>query len=295
MTPSELNNLYSGLRRRIAIHVPTACAEVSLPLPAAFDGELAFYRLVNWAYGLIHEAARVPLPFLMNLPPLRSIGTLRKDVANLRTYVAHNLDLSEKRDLKTMAAVHLWFKDACGHGSPRETPHFVDACNTLCRRLAEALEGSLDACDLLDDPLDGPRLIGDLQARVDLKWAAYRFDPIVTACADRLGNPALDLLKLRADRLDAWRRTLAEADEKGRARALELRIEADLLSAIGDRLPISAREASERLALAGPAAVVAGLLFLRDAKRIGSLSVPEIIELAAASQITGGQPGAVDG
>jgi hypothetical protein len=255
---------------------------------------LAFYRLVNWAYGLTHEAARVPLPFLMNLPPLRAVGTLRKDVANLRTYVAHNLDLNENRDRKTIAAVHSWFKDACGYGSPRDTTHFVDACNTLCERLTEALVGSLDACDLLDDPVDGPRLIGDLQTRVDLKWAAHRFDPIVTACADRLGNPALDLLKLRADRLDAWRRTLAEADEKGRDRALELRIEADLLSAIGDRLPISAREASERLALAGPATVVAGLLILRDAKRIGSLSVPEIIELAAASQVTLGKSDAAN-
>ncbi|GAB1717351.1 MAG: hypothetical protein NTAFB05_23930 [Nitrobacter sp.] len=144
----------------------------------------------------------------------------------------------------------------------------------------------MDACDLLDDPVDGPRLIADLQTRVDLMWAAHRFDPVATACADRLGNPGLDLLKLRADRLDVWRRTLAEADEKGRARALELRIEADILSAIGDRLPISAREASERLALAGPAAVVAGLLLLRDARRVGRLSLPELIELVVKSQLS---------
>lgn len=282
MTPSKLAGLYSVLRQRVNLHVEGACAEVSVQLPPAFDGELAFFRLVNWSYVVFNEAGRVALPFLANLPPLREAKALKAEVGYLRAYVVHNLDVTRKHDAKMVAATHRWFKTACGKGYPTQPAHFADACTALCVRFAEMLVGAIDACDLLDGDEDGLRLVEDLRARIDLNWEAHRFDRFVERCAERIGNVGLDLLKLRANRLDEWRKTVAAAEEVSRERALELRIEADLLAAIGDTLPVTAAEAATRLALAGPERVVAALLILRRARANGGLFIPALIETAVS-------------
>ena len=285
MTPIELNNLYQTLRTRVSIHSPNGCAEISLPLPSDFSDELAFYRLVIWGYALVNEAAKIPLAFLTNLPPLKADSSLRNETSTLRTYVAHNLDVSKKRDQKTYAFVHRWFKEACGRGTPDSAAHYKDCCTYLVGRLQEALNGAIEACNLLDDPVDGPRLVADLRGRIDLAWEAHRFDPIVEECAARLGNPGLDLLAIRSKHLDKWRRVLAEADENERERVLEQRIEADLLEAIGDILPQTVRENLQQVA-ASADATVAALLLLREARLIGSMTLPQIIE-SVSSQVLG--------
>lgn len=275
MTPIELSNLYRTLRTRVSIHCPNSCAEISLPLPSDFGDELAFYRLVIWGYALVNEAAKIPLAFLTNLPPLKADNSLRNEISKLRTYVAHNLDMSKKRDQKTYAFVHRWFKEACGRGTP-DRADYAACCDCLVGKLQEVLNGAIEACDLLNDPEDGPRLADDLKARIDLGWEAHRFDPIVETCAARLGDPGLDLLAIRSRHLEKWRDVLAQADENERERVLEQRIEADLLNAIGDALPRAIRENLQRVA-ASTDATVAALLLLREARRIGTMTLPQII------------------
>ena len=277
VTPTDLGNRYQTLRTRVSLHLPNSCAEISLPLPSDFGDELAFYRLVNWGYVLIHEAAKIPLAFLTNLPPLTADSSFRKEMSSLRTYVSHNLDISKNRDQKTYAFLHRWFKQACGRGTPDSPVHYGHCCAYLARKLRETLDGAIEACDLLDDPVDGPRLIADLQGRIDLVWEAYRFDPIVDECSARLGNPGLDLLEFRAKHLENWRKVLYEADENERVRVLEQRIEADLLEVIGDALPQTIRENLQRVA-ASADATVAGLLLLREARRMGTMTLPQIVE-----------------
>ena len=280
MTPIELSNLYQTLRTRVSIYCPNSCAEISLPLPSNFGDELAFYRLVNWGYVLVQEAAKIPLAFLTNLPPLKADNSFRKEVSRLRTYVAHNLDTKSTRDQETYAFVHRWFKEACGRGTPDSVAHYGDCCAYLASRLQEVLNGAIEACDLLDDPEDGPRLVADLKGRIDLVWEAHRFDPIVAKCAARLGNPGLDLLAIRSRHLEKWRDVLAQADENKRERVLEQRIESDLLQAIGDALPLIIRENLQRVA-ASIHATVASLLLLREARRIGAMTLPQIIEFVS--------------
>lgn len=279
MTPIELSNLYQTLRTRISIHCPNSCAEISLQLSDFVDG-LAFYRLVIWGYALVNEAAKIPLAFLTKLPPLKANNSFRNEISTLRTYVSHNLDSNKKRDRRTFAYVHRWFKDACGQGEPDSAAHYRDCCTYLVGKLQEILNGAIEACDLLDDPEDGPRLVTDLKGRIDLVWEAHRFDPLVEECAARLGNPGLDLLAIRSKHLEKWRSVLPQADENERQRVLEQQIEADLLEAIGDALPQIIRENLQRVA-ASTDATVAALLLLREARRIGTMTLPQIIEIVS--------------
>ena len=275
-SPIDLSDLYATLRRRLAVHVSDCCDEITLRLPQAFDGELAFYRLVNWAYALINEAARIPLPYLANLPPLRANDIYKREIGFLRTYLSHNLGNS-KRDLQTSAGAARWFNQACGKGSPREPKQYADACHFLSNQLRKILEGTIDACDLLDDPIDGPTLVDNLHLQVSQTWEAHRFDHIVLECAEEIGNPGIDLLKFRSRRLDIWRAVVKNAEAESVVAAVKRQIEADLLSEIDTRLPIGVREAKERFCVSGKDAVVAALILLRDAQSKGKISVPEIL------------------
>ena len=287
MTPIQLSNLYQTLRTRVSIHCPNSCAEISLLLPSDFGDELGFYRLVIWGYALVNEAARVPIAFLANLPPLKASSSFRNEMSTLRTYLTHNLGISKKRDQKTYAFVHHWFKDACGYGIPREAAHYAACCDYLAGRLQEVLQGAIEACDLLDDPEDGPRLVADLKGRIALVWEAHQFDPLVEKCAARLGDPGIDLLALRSRHLDKWREALSQADENERERVLEQRIDADLLDAMGDVLPRTVREKLQQVA-ASADATVAALLLLREARRVGAMTLPQIIELVSSQAVGSG-------
>lgn len=285
MTPADLANRYDQLRQRLAVHVPGACRDVSVLLPSNFNDELAFYRLVNWAYIVLNEAAKVPIAFLMALPPLKANAELRNEVGRMRTFVAHNLDVASRSDLKTRSFAHSWFRSACGSGNPIDAAQFARCSTYLGEKVEHALRGAVEACDLLDDSDDGPALINDLKSRVDLNWEAHRFDPIVTDVAISLGNPGLDLLEIRRKNLDVWRKTLAVADESRRNEALRLKIEATLVSEIADTLPFSVAEISRRLAIIGPNAVCAALVILRDVRRLMPATIGQIIEAAGSEAL----------
>ena len=272
----ELGDLYGKLQHRISVHSPDSCVEISLKLPLGNGDELAFHLLVNWAYVLLHEAARIPLAFLTRLPPLRADNSFRREVSGLRTYLVHNLDVRKIRDRRTRDFVHRWFRDACGFGVASSAAHYRECCSRLAHKLKEVLKGAIDACDLLDDPEDGPRLVDDLRDRVDLSWNAQRFDEMVVKCAARTGNPGLDLVAFRSRHLEKWRQALAQAKEPDRETVVEQQIEADLVAAIGYALPHDVREGIERVAVS-PDAVVASLLLLRDAQRVGGMKLREIL------------------
>lgn len=282
MTAVDITGLYDTLRTRISVHAPTGCSAISLKLSPDFADELAFYRLVFWGYALVHEAARTSFSFLTSLAPLKADRMLRKETSNLRTFLAHNMDRGNQRHRKIYDFVHRWFSDACGERNPESSGHFMSCCTCLGNEICRGLSGAIAACDLLDDSVDGVRLVADLKERLGLAWEARRFDPIVARCADRLGNPRIDLHVFRRRNLERWRQFLTEADATNREQALEQRIEADLLAAMDGALPTSVREGLQRVA-ASPDAIAAALLLLSDAQRVGTLTTQQIIDLINSS------------
>lgn len=291
MTPVDLTALYGALRERVAVHAPSACSEISLALSSDFDDEVAFYRLVFWAYVLVNEAAKIPLSFLTSLPPLRISNPLRNETSRLRTFLAHNLDAHSKGDRRTIAFVQRWFVEACGHDRPGNNAQYGACCIHLGARLQEILRGAIEASHLLDDPDDGVRLVADLKGRTDVLWEAHRFDSIVSECASRLGDPYLDMQVFRSRNLDSWQKVLSGAPEHAREQAVRQRIEADLVAAIGEGLPRRLREKVDQVA-ASPTTLAAALVFLSTAQRIDAMSVQEIIE-RVTSQLQ--RPSSADG
>ena len=282
MTAVDITGLYDTLRTRISVHAPTGCSAISLKLSPDLTDELAFYRLVFWGYALVHEAARTSFSFLTSLEPLKADRMLRKETSNLRAFLAHNMDRGNQRHRKIYDFVHRWFSDACGERNPESSKHFQSCCTYLGEEIYRGIHGAIAACDLLDDSVDGARLVADLKGRLDLEWEASRFDPIVVRCADRLGNPPIDLRAFRGRNFERWRRFLKEADATAREQALEQRIEADILATMDGMLPVSVREGLRHVA-ATPDAITAALLLLSDAQRVGTLTPQQIIDLINSS------------
>lgn len=289
ITPAELANRYNQLRQRLAMHIKDACEEISVPLPNDFTNEIAFYRLVNWSYIVLNEAAKLPLSFLMALPPLQTNNELRTTVSRMRTFVAHNLDVTSKHDVSTRAFAHGWFRSACGVGTPISDAQFARCSSVLGQHIDSALRGAIEACDALDHPDEGPILVSDLKDRIDRHWEAHRFDVYVEEVATALGNPHIDLIEFRRKHLDSWRKTVATADENNRESALRLKVEASFLSAVEDTLPISIADLTKRLALEGPEVVMAALFILRGVRLHSPASLVELIQLACAKAMSEAQ------
>ena len=166
MKPSDLENSYERLRARLSQYSDIDCVEMSLPLPNEFDGELSYYHLVLWARGMIYEAALVHLKFLAALPPLRDDDFVGPEVDRLRTFLTHNMDPRRRKDRRTMDSVGKWYNDACGCRIPSRDKHYISCSLFLADKIMKSLNGAILACDLLDDPIDGPRLRKDLVSRL---------------------------------------------------------------------------------------------------------------------------------
>ncbi|MEY2167679.1 MULTISPECIES: hypothetical protein [unclassified Rhodanobacter] len=262
MNSADLSTVYELIRMRVNSQVKGACHAVSLKLPVALDGELAFYKLVNWGFAVFAEAARVPFAFLAQLPPRSEATRTKDDLGRLRTFLSHNLSEASRSDRKVLLLLNAWFRAACGYELPTTEEHFRSCCASLYSQLDQVLRGLAEACLALTDEIDGSQLSEDLACRVSVDWPAHRFDRVVEDAVARLGDPGLDLMEFRRQRLDGWRKQLALARKGYEAPFLASVVDRDLLDVFERRLPFQVQKLVEQFGFeSGP--LVASLLLLR--------------------------------
>lgn len=265
MTFGTLHSDLNTLRRRLAVHVKPPLAEITVEAPRGDADELSFIRLVAWGYVLLNETARVPLTFLKSLPPWSMVAALLPHVGSLRTSMSHNLAFGSTRDVKTMRVASEWYSRSCGVGSPVSDGHWKACFDALRRELSDILARAIQACDQLDDPTDGERLVEELQLRLDREWPGHRFDPYVERAIEKFGY-GLNPVEVRSSRIAEWRKVLAAAREDEIERVMTQRIEADVLDYMCHALPASAEEVARLLRYDDKAALAAALLALRAAR-----------------------------
>ncbi|MBR8010440.1 hypothetical protein [Burkholderia vietnamiensis] len=264
MTFGTLHSDLNILRRRLAVHVKPALAEITVEAPRGDADELSFIRLVAWGYVMLNETARVPLGFLKALPPWNTAAALLPHVGALRTSMSHNLAFDSTHDVRTMRLAADWYSKSCGVGSPASDSQWKACFDELLRELSEVLALAIRACDQLSDPTDGARLVKELQVRIDREWPGHRFDPYVDRAVEKFGY-GLNPRDVRGLQLPAWRKVLAAAREDQIDRVLTQRIEADILDYMCHALPAPADEIAELLRYDDKATLAAALLALRGA------------------------------
>jgi len=262
MTFTILHTHFTTLRRRLAVHVKPALAEITVDAPRGDADELSFMRLVAWGYIVLNESARVPLGFLKALPPWSSAAALLPHVGALRTSMSHNLAFDSTRDVKTMRAASDWYSRSCGVGSPVSDAQWNACFNKLLEELSQALTLAIQACDQLADPIDGSRLVSELQLRLDRDWPGYVFDRYVDRAVENFGY-GLNAVDVRGLHLANWRKVVAAAKEDQIEQVLTQRIEADILDYMCNALPVPADEIAHLLRYDDQAALAAALMALR--------------------------------
>ncbi|MET3916105.1 hypothetical protein ABID97_002887 [Variovorax sp. OAS795] len=283
MTFGTLHSDLNTLRRRLAVHVKPALAEITVEAPRGDADELSFIRLVAWGYVMLNETARVPLGFLKSLPPWSTAAALLPHVGALRTSMSHNLAFDSTRDVKTMRVASDWYSRSCGVGSPVSDSHWKSCFDALLKELSDLLALAIRACDLLIDPTDGERLVVELQLRLDREWPGHRFDRYVDRAVEKFGY-GLNPVEVRGSRLAEWRKVLAAAREDEIEQVMTQRIEADVLDYMCHALPVSADEIAQLLRYDDKAALAAALLALRAAGPEAARSVLDRLrDLSSAS------------
>ncbi len=295
MTFGSVNGAYLTLKQRLAVHVGgDAIGEITVQPPPNSNDELSFLRLVSWAYTLIHEAGRVALNFLKELPPSSSYEPILPHVRGLRTWISHNLSLAKDSDRKAIAAAFGWFRRTCGVGTPASPEQWQACFSGLCTELTILLNAAIRACDSLDSRDDGARLTQELNKRLQRNWDAYRFDSYVETAKRRLGYGGLNTVVFRQRHLDNWRKIVAIAEDGAIDRLLALRIEADLLLLMGDALPVTTSEILEKARFTDPAQLGAAMMLMRRLSSPG-LSLSEtlgaVLSEYLASQVQQAQNG----
>jgi hypothetical protein len=265
MTFGTLHSELNTLRRRLAVHVKPALAEITVEAPRGDADELSFLRLVAWSYVMLNETARVPLGFLKSLPPWSTAAALLPHVGALRTSMSHNLAFDSTRDVKTIRVASDWYSRSCGVGTPVSNSHWKACFDALLKELSDLLALATRACDQLVDPTDGKRLVAELQLRLDREWPGHHFDRYVDRAVEKFGY-GLKPVEVRGTRLTEWRRVLAAAREDEIDQVMTQRIEADVLDYMCHALPVSADEIAQLLCYDDKAALAAALLALRAAR-----------------------------
>lgn len=272
---------YLKLQQRLAVAMGAPVLDdVRLTPPLGDADELSFQRLVAWAYVVLNETGRIPLNFLKELPPSPGFGKLMPHVRDLRTWISHNLALDKAHDRETLGNALLWLKQTCGTMNPKEMEQWAACFRALCGEIAGVLDRAVSSTENLLLPEDGPKLVDKLRKRLSGNWDAYEFDEHVQAAATMLGYVGVDVVLFRNRHLNGWRIVVEAAEPDKRDSLLRLRIEADLLTEMGNALPWPAAQALARAKLNSGAELGAAMLLIREAARNNRSNMSQILEQA---------------
>lgn len=228
-----LEKAFGILQGLVNGRAPGGIAGISTRLPTDEQGELAFYKLTTWGYVLFNEAARIPTSFLIELRGDAHVREFKQIVEHLRTYLCHNLSDSSKSDRRKLEFIKRWFRSFCQGDFPESHDDFIKCVSHLENGLANSIESMVLAAELLYDPIDGPRLVEDLQLRISRTWPAYKFDEIAAELAIDIGLTFADVRAIREKFLPRWREALAGSIVGAEVEAVRYRVLTDLVSIFG--------------------------------------------------------------
>ena len=256
----DVQHEYMRLRRSLASFVhPRAMEEVSLQIPTG-DDEASFLRLVAWSYGVLFEAGRVAIPYLMRLASSSGVATeqeladAHQRAHDLRTWSFHNLNLSSGSDLRVLNRTGKWMLGVAGKNPPIDSMEWHKCFVSLCADVEFVLSVCARTLELaLAEEQNEPDVLSDLRGGIERNWPAAKFDEVISDAASRLAVK-VNVVSFREPRLARWRQFLESVSEDDDpASSLVRLIERDLHEHLSGLLPFDGSDLMRTLGLApGP-------------------------------------------
>jgi hypothetical protein len=235
---------------------PGVFDQVSHKIPKLEPAELGCIRTSSWLYVLYYEAGRVNRQYVEGLLAAYGLQSgVGADHSRLvhavRTFLQHNLDITEPHDKSLISRCHEWFKAKCGTAVPANDEEWQQC---LLAILTEAIE----YLDTLEKCLRSVEKDTSRQAICD-EWLFKRkryhspeqFDELIPIVATDIGREHLDMIAFRNRYYDRWigqlRALSSDYDFRIEARKL---IEDSLLKDVTSVLPITGADILEQFGLA---------------------------------------------
>jgi hypothetical protein len=245
MSFAEVNGAYADLRGAVCAYEPNSMREIVIRPPVGDNDEASFLRLVGWAYVLFYEAARVTLLYILRLPlggaTSREALHTRDVVAELRTWLVHNLGFERDHDLAIRQRASQWCNECCGSNTPTNLLDLIEHCKALFSQVSASAE-------------DREAFLLGLRSRLERTFEAHQFDAIITETAAILGE-TVNAKAFREPRMVSWQTFMSSLPKDADVYSeITRRIESELLAHVQSRLPVSGKDLIEELGIApGPA------------------------------------------
>jgi hypothetical protein len=241
----EANGLSRGLVGRDHLLFP----ETSLDTPPLSPAELGFLRVVAWLYVHYYEVGLVGTRFLSGLfDPYQitrpeALRLHMRRVAQLRTYMQHNLDPGKPRDREIQAESERWFQEACGSQVPAGEGQWERCLEALLEEAHEFLGGCVATIRGIEQDEGRDEVVEQWIFRAKRHHTPDAFDRIVSEVATDLGREHLDVVRFRKRFYDRWIEALDLLDGDYNF-AMEGRrvVESSLLTEAVPVLPITGTE-----------------------------------------------------
>ena len=258
MTFAAVNSVYADLRGAVCAYESAAMREVVVRPPADIADEASFVRLVGWSYALLYEAGRVTLPYILRLPIGGATSTsslqTRGLIAELRTWLFHNLGFESDRDMEIRQRANQWCNAVCGATTPSTSEQWEKCFAALCKSLLDLLEHCNQVFSHISASTeDRDAFFLGLRSQLNRTYEPQQFDRIVEESTNIMGE-SINVRAFRSARIADWRAFMADLPEDADLVAeITRRIESELVAHVQSRLPVTGRDIMDALGMApGP-------------------------------------------
>ena len=237
------------------------CVIAVTPLAADWP-ELAYVRLVSWAYQKFVEGGATNFPIVIRIGAAVSadVDRLRQVfdlIGRLRTFEQHRLEYGSESDTKTRETVYKWLRGGCGSSTPH-AEHFERCTLALLRDLRRFLTSLLTVLRAIDRDQYRDLLIAQWRERKESSWPKHKIDAVVSEVIATLNRADLKPAAVAEGLLSECQSQLAViSDDLNRKACLVSWLEKTITERFPLRMPVSGDDL--------------GRLGVTDGRRIGQI------------------------
>lgn len=222
---------------------------MSLRMPNFTPPELGFLRTISWLYVLYYETGKVNIEFIKKLIPTyeldpeENIKNHLGSVQKLRTFLQHNLNLSEDHDYGIQNYCETWFRMNCGTPVPSDNNHWDLCLNSILKETLLFLKAVRDCIRKIEMDESVTQIVDQWNFTRKRYHPPYEFDKLIAVVSADMGKDSLDIIRVRKQYYDRWVKELklnqGDYDFHFEARRL---IEHTLLNEMTRALPITGKD-----------------------------------------------------
>jgi hypothetical protein len=192
---NEINGVFGATTLRITNFVPS---------------ELGFLRTVSWLYAMYYEVGKVNVNFLTerfsayNLDSDEKLAKHLRIVQQLRTFLQHDLNPQESRNLVIQEACEQWLKDQCETPIPGDDQQWKICLTSLLNNAIDFFSALRTCIRSVEQDDSRKQILNEWDFIRKRYHPSHEFDNLISKVATDMGRENLDVVRLRKRFYTEW-------------------------------------------------------------------------------------------